>query len=55
MGGELDEHGSTDIDHYFESDEKLIEFKSDGERTDGILCINMDLVQLPPFLDDWTM
>lgn len=48
-GGELDEGGGSDVDHYIMIDEKEVEFKSDGKCVDGVLCIDMELIQLPPF------
>lgn len=37
------------------TDEEEVEFKSNGERADGVLALNMNLIHLPPFPDDRRM
>lgn len=51
-GGVILEKDPSDVDHYIVSEEEEIELKSNGERVDGILSINMDLIDLPPFSTD---
>lgn len=51
-GGELFERDDSGIDHYVMSDEDEIEFKSDSERVDGVISMNVDLLPLPLFPDD---
>lgn len=43
-GGELSEQDDSGIDHYVITDEEELEFKSDDERANCVIFLNMDLV-----------